>query len=1263
MGNHNHQVNVFSVRGRGPFGAPPGRLGLPMDPVVIADALAAAQRSRWTKEMQLRRLQDPYMLPVAWTAARPELFEDWPLLRETAGHWPDGTSPDPAGWAAGPAGPAGLAGEGGQIEEVFSRRVPTRRLVVLGEAGAGKTVLLVRLLLALLERRGTGEPVPVIFSLASWAPEKQDLVGWMAAEISRYHPALATLVAPAPGPPKDESGGSAARVLLDRGLVLPLLDGLDELTRSQRARALEAINQGLFFGQPVVVSSRPAEYRELVEGDSLRLAGAAGIEVKPLDLAQAATYLQRDAGGARSPGAARWTAVLDDLSPDAPLAQVLTNPLGLFLSRTVYNPRAGDEHALPEPRELLDPERFPGRDAIETHLFGAFVPAVYRPEPGERPRWSAARAERTLGRIAHQLQRHEFGTPNLAWWQFRRIAGKATSTLTGLGLGVNAGIRYGIPLLFISWWLIGRTFAFYAGGAVCVIFVYLCVTGTRMVHQDPDDELGVSVEPASGVHWSLAEKIKLLDDKLLEDLDASEPKTRKKWVRGLAAATLTPLALAAFGGVAVGLYKGSGVGLTAGAAWFLIQALMTLTVGGLVPDPPDMTLGPAAALTRDRRVFLINTLTAVVGSAWSGVMWGTFAWLLSDAHTGLVFGVILASVRWLANVGGTAVAAAAWPTFTVARLSLAARGYPRDLMAFLEDARTRGVLRQVGAVYQFRHINLQRHLAWTYGAHESATEAPDAGSTAGAGPRRRLALRCYGRWLGDEHPKTIDARNRLAGRLLRRENYGRAREEFQRLTEINRKKYGECHEGTLHAWERYAHSLHMLGEDDLARREYEALIAAGERRGRGGTFETACRFDYATLLFDAGEVEAARQELAAILEADPSLASARLWLARSLERLGALDQAEREYRRLRSEEDGASWDFLFVREGHAQILYSLGRFAAARATLGDIPDHDPLKDRDRETIFSSHMLLTDILVDRGELTKAAAELDALLKKYWSALGEHDPKTLEVRFFLARAHRRRGDFSRAQEELESVVAGMQRALGAQHRDTLVCRNELALNLLESGRVAEARAELEELHAIDLRVHGPDHRDSQLVGLNLAWVKAKQGHVIAAREEIERIIRTESFNSGVDELQWFSASAHAHYSLARVLRMQGELALADQELQTITLADLRLAHRDVPYTLQVLRLEVRLEQGRLLHAQGELELARTELEDLLAESEASEGKSHPRVLATKHELGCVLRDQQETGPARETLEEVLAARTRQLGSDHPDTLETEAELARL
>ncbi|MFD7408428.1 hypothetical protein ACFV7R_38580 [Streptomyces sp. NPDC059866] len=60
-----------------------------------------------------------------------------------------------------------------------------------------------------------------------------------------------------------------------------------------------------------------------------------------------------------------------------------------------------------------------------------------------------------------------------------------------------------------------------------------------------------------------------------------------------------------------------------------------------------------------------------------------------------------------------ALADSAWGQFTMVRLGLAALGrVPWRLMDFLADAhRQQGVLRQVGAVYQFRHPDLQRHLA------------------------------------------------------------------------------------------------------------------------------------------------------------------------------------------------------------------------------------------------------------------------------------------------------------------------------------------------------------------------------------------------------------------------------------------------------------------------------------------------------------------------------------------------------------------------
>jgi len=54
----------------------------------------------------------------------------------------------------------------------------------------------------------------------------------------------------------------------------------------------------------------------------------------------------------------------------------------------------------------------------------------------------------------------------------------------------------------------------------------------------------------------------------------------------------------------------------------------------------------------------------------------------------------------------------AWGVFLVVRVWLAVRGrLPLHLMGFLDDAHRRGVLRQAGAVYQFRHARLQDRLA------------------------------------------------------------------------------------------------------------------------------------------------------------------------------------------------------------------------------------------------------------------------------------------------------------------------------------------------------------------------------------------------------------------------------------------------------------------------------------------------------------------------------------------------------------------------
>lgn len=50
----------------------------------IADELAGLLRSQWDAEVSIRRLNEPYPLPVSWTAADQSLTDSWKSLEQLA---------------------------------------------------------------------------------------------------------------------------------------------------------------------------------------------------------------------------------------------------------------------------------------------------------------------------------------------------------------------------------------------------------------------------------------------------------------------------------------------------------------------------------------------------------------------------------------------------------------------------------------------------------------------------------------------------------------------------------------------------------------------------------------------------------------------------------------------------------------------------------------------------------------------------------------------------------------------------------------------------------------------------------------------------------------------------------------------------------------------------------------------------------------------------------------------------------------------------
>jgi hypothetical protein len=98
--------------------------------------------------------------------------------------------------------------------------------------------------------------------------------------------------------------------------------------------------------------------------------------------------------------------------------------------------------------------------------------------------------------------------------------------------------------------------------------------------------------------------------------------------------------------------------------------------------------------------------------------------LCQQALTGLVLIFPVAATSFITlSLGFTAVLLSgrhhAWIIYLFATYQLARQHrLPRRLMPFLDDAHRLGLLRTVGPIYQFRHADLQDHLAATYRPHD-----------------------------------------------------------------------------------------------------------------------------------------------------------------------------------------------------------------------------------------------------------------------------------------------------------------------------------------------------------------------------------------------------------------------------------------------------------------------------------------------------------------------------------------------------------------
>jgi hypothetical protein len=699
--------------------------------------------SRWTRrpqppspeEIDQARVNLHAALSGAWSEEGSEVYEDVPMRVKFA-PWTGVVTPQVVREAVRTDGPASKRSQTGNfntVAETFARS-PRYRRVVLGEAGAGKTVLVAELQRRLVEAPQPGDPLPVIVPAAAWRPDRQPLLEWLAQQLAADYGSLPV---------------AHARALVARGGVLPILDGLDEMPSSLRPVAIDRINKYHVY-RPLIVTSREDEYRDAIRKTHIGVKGSLVVAVKPLRPKDSRAYLAAASGDL-------WTVALGgmDSDKDGPLPSVLANPLMLWLTRVEYDGKTPNDLTL-----------FGSRRSLENFLLRQFVPSVYahdsRQAAATQFRCTAQQAKRWLGHLAWGIysqyrsnqqtqgiaredkeggrQVDIGGAPLLAWWDIENLA----SGWRRLGMAVRAAVLSSVAVTLGIWVLEQR--GNWRNGAYSgpVPVAGLLIDGPvgRLIQPTVLVQSRV-IQEARG-KGQLTQLIRILDSTskissvifghsflivlivvffasivaITRPLGASIYPARLQIRTG---AVLRALARCCFLFGAAAL---AAIWLLSAEHWPVSKSeffgsrstwitLITFSLLGLISLPHSSVsrsdaygnISPDESLRLDRHA---DALTTVSGRFILAVA----VWLICGPPMAIAYtGYAITATVLAFTLGGEQSFASR--SYVDARNWLAVQGLiPWRTMTFLADASRRGVLRRDGAAYQFRHVRLLEEVGY-----------------------------------------------------------------------------------------------------------------------------------------------------------------------------------------------------------------------------------------------------------------------------------------------------------------------------------------------------------------------------------------------------------------------------------------------------------------------------------------------------------------------------------------------------------------------
>ncbi|MGH3933115.1 MAG: hypothetical protein ACRDTF_24430 [Pseudonocardiaceae bacterium] len=569
------------------------------------------------------------------------------------------------------------------------------RVVVAGAAGSGKTGAAILLLCDVLNFRQDLDdcgkarrvPVPVLLSAYGWNPATS-VEEWMSRQlVAKYTDTGFKL-----------NLGEATQLVSERDKVSLILEGFDGMDETLRPAALKALNKAPFR---VVVLTRSDEM--IKTAANTLLAGAVAVHLDDVAVSAAADYLLQPAKSelpATEEPSESWNELRSLLikEPQGSLAKGLSTPLALTLLRGTYKPRDDVSELVG-----LRPE------AIQQLLMARFLSTAHTSYKlgRKKPRYNQEETRQALVFLAKKMGKER----DLAWWRIPDWAPATPRILaTGFVFGLGGGLVSGFGVWLVSG--LGPGAEWGAGSGVGLVSALGgCLVSWFVSWLRSKNPLRGEPRRVRIANWRAAIKEKGLRRGLLEGLKSDEPKRLKiaNWLGAIPdqvrqEGTMAGLVGGFLGGLIVGVVAWLGSGLVFG----LVIGVMVGVVVGVVFGFTYVFFESGAGKGRHlgpHEIWRNDRIAGYVGGTASGLMIGLVSWLVGGLAFGLLSGFVSGFLFTLTYPE-------IWLT-TLAWLQLRLFGKrPRvRLMLFLEEARKQGVLRTVGAVYQFQHPALQDYLA------------------------------------------------------------------------------------------------------------------------------------------------------------------------------------------------------------------------------------------------------------------------------------------------------------------------------------------------------------------------------------------------------------------------------------------------------------------------------------------------------------------------------------------------------------------------